>query len=52
MRRRKQRKAKMKKGAIRTRANRVKGHTRNPRGPDRGKPIVHVRPYKRGKPKR
>lgn len=28
----------------------VKPHTRSPRGPDRGKKIVRVDPYKRGKP--
>lgn len=29
----------------------VKSHTRSPRGPDKGKKIVRVDPYKRGKPK-
>jgi hypothetical protein len=28
----------------------VKGHTRTPRGPNRGKPTVRVDGYKRGKP--
>lgn len=30
----------------------IKGHTRSPRGPDRGKPPVRVGPYKRRKPRR
>lgn len=30
----------------------VGGHTRSPRGPNRGKPTVRVSGYKRGKPKR
>ena len=30
----------------------VKGHTRSPRGPNRGKPSVRVDGYKRGKPSR
>lgn len=30
----------------------VRGHTRTPRGPNRGKPIVRVDGYKRGKPAR
>lgn len=30
----------------------VKGHTRSPRGPNRGKPTVRVDGYKRGKPAR
>lgn len=29
----------------------VKGHTRSPRGPNRGKSTVIVDPYRRGKPK-
>lgn len=29
----------------------VKPHTRTPRGPNRGKKIVRVDPYQRGKPK-
>ncbi len=29
----------------------VKSHTRSPRGPDRGKRLVRVDPYQRGKPK-
>ena len=29
---------------------RVKGHTRSPRGPNRGKPRPKVRAYKRGRP--
>ena len=33
-------------------AQRVKPHTRSPRGPNKGKPAVKVDPYKRGKPKR
>lgn len=28
-------------------AVRVKGHTRNPRGPDQGKKAVHVKGYRR-----
>lgn len=28
----------------------VKGHTRTPRGPNKGKPVVRVDGYKRGKP--
>jgi hypothetical protein len=30
----------------------VKPHTRSPRGPNRGKPLVRVDGYKRGKPPR
>jgi hypothetical protein len=30
----------------------VKGHTRSPRGPNRGKPAVRVDGYKRGKSKK
>jgi hypothetical protein len=30
----------------------VKPHTRSPRGPNRGKKLVRVDPYKRGKPAR
>jgi hypothetical protein len=33
-------------------AARVKGHTRTPRGSNRGKPTVIVDPYRRGKPKK
>lgn len=29
----------------------VRPHTRTPRGPDRGKRLVRVDPYQRGKPK-
>jgi len=39
-------------GKARTTKNSVRGHTRNPRGPDRGKPTVHVRPYRRRKARR
>lgn len=28
-------------------SDRVKGHTRSPRGPDRGKPVVYVKGYRR-----
>lgn len=28
----------------------VRGHTRTPRGPNRGKPVVRVDGYRRGKP--
>lgn len=28
----------------------VKSHTRSPRGSNKGKGTVHVKPYKRGKP--
>lgn len=31
--------------------DRVKGHTRSPRGPDRGKPTVYVKGYRRKKRK-
>lgn len=34
------------------RAVAIKGHTRSPRGPDRGKKPVRVKPYKRRKPRR
>lgn len=33
-------------------AAKVKGHTRSPRGPNRGKPAVIVDGYRRGKPKK
>ena len=33
-------------------ATKIKGHTRSPRGPNRGKPIVVVDGYRRGKPKK
>ena len=33
-------------------AAKVKGHTRSPRGPNRGKPTVVVDGYRRGKPKK
>jgi hypothetical protein len=33
-------------------AQKVKGHTRSPRGPNRGKRPVRVDGYRRGKPRR
>jgi hypothetical protein len=33
-------------------ASKIKGHTRSPRGPNKGKPVVRVDGYRRGKPRK